>query len=311
MWTPDLFMKRVEADGEWSLFCPHECPGLGNCWGKEFEELYAKYEASGKARKTIKAQKLWFAILESQVETGTPYMLYKDACNSKSNQQNLGCIKSSNLCTEILEYTDADEVAVCNLASISLKAFAKEEEGATGKEAFDHEKLFEITKIVTRNLNNVININYYPVVQARNSNFRHRPIGIGVQGFADLLMQLRLPFESKGAIDLNREIFETIYFAAVTMSCELAQEQGPYETYPGSPMSKGVLQPDMWGVTPTDRWDWAGLRAKVLAHGVRNSLLVAPMPTASTAQILGNNESFEPYTSNLYTRRVLSGKAQH
>jgi ribonucleoside-diphosphate reductase alpha chain len=302
LWIPDLFMKRVEQNGEWSLFCPNEAPGLHECWGEEFENLYLRYEKEERARKTIKAQDLWFAILESQIETGTPYMLYKDACNSKSNQQNLGTIKSSNLCTEIVEYTSADEVAVCNLASIALPRFVKPDL------TFDHQRLFEITQTITRNLNRIIDINYYPVPEARNSNFRHRPIGIGIQGLADVFITMRYAFESEEAAALNREIFETIYFGAMTASMELAKEHGTYETYAGSPVSKGVFQYDMWGVQPGPRWDWTGLKAQVAQHGVRNSLLLAPMPTASTSQILGNNECFEPYTSNLYSRRVLSGE---
>ena len=301
LWISDLFMKRVEQNGTWSLFCPNECPGLTSTWGEEFEKLYEKYESLGKAKRTIKAQELWFAILESQIETGTPYMLYKDACNRKSNQQNLGTIKSSNLCTEIVEYTSSDEVAVCNLASIALPRFVID-----GK--FDHNKLFEVTKVVTRNLNKVIDINYYPIEEARRSNFRHRPIGIGVQGLADTFILLKMPFDSEEAKKLNLEIFETIHFAAMTASIELAKKDGPYETYPGSPISKGIFQFDMWGVTPTSRWDWESLRKEIKNHGVRNSLLLAPMPTASTSQILGNNECFEPYTSNIYTRRVLSGE---
>lgn len=301
LWTCDLFMKRVEENGSWSLFCPNEAPGLSECWGAEFETLYTKYEAEGRARKTIKAQELWFKILESQVETGQPYMLYKDAANSKSNQQNLGTIKSSNLCTEIIEYTAPDEVAVCNLASIALPRFV-----INGQ--FDHQKLFEITKVATKNLNKIIDLNYYPVEEARRSNFRHRPIGLGVQGLADTLILMRYAFDSEEAAKLNKEIFETIYFAALTASNELAQRDGTYETYPGSPVSKGILQPDMWGVVPTKRWNWDELRASIQKSGVRNSLLVAPMPTASTSQILGNNECFEPYTSNIYTRRVLAGE---
>ncbi|MFZ9969409.1 MAG: ribonucleoside-diphosphate reductase subunit alpha, partial [Bacteroidia bacterium] len=302
LWIPDLFMKRVEQNAEWSLFCPNEAPGLHECWGEEFEALYLRYEKEERARKTIKAQDLWFAILESQIETGTPYMLYKDACNSKSNQQNLGTIKSSNLCTEIVEYTSADEVAVCNLASIALPRFVKPDL------TFDHQRLFDITQTITRNLNRIIDINYYPVPEARNSNFRHRPIGIGIQGLADVFITMRYPFESEEAAALNREIFETIYFGAMTASMELAKEHGTYESYAGSPVSKGIFQYDMWGVQPGPRWDWAGLKAQVAQHGVRNSLLLAPMPTASTSQILGNNECFEPYTSNLYSRRVLSGE---
>lgn len=301
MWICDLFMKRVEADGEWSLFCPNEAPGLSDCWGDEFEALYNKYEQEGRARKTIKAQELWFAILESQTETGTPYMLYKDAANRKSNQQNLGTIKSSNLCTEIMEYTSPDEVAVCNLASLALPRFVID-----GK--FDHQKLYDVTYQVTLNLNKIIDYNYYPVIEAQNSNLRHRPIGLGVQGLADVFILLRLPFESDLAKMLNKNIFETIYFAAMTASKDLAKVDGAYETFKGSPLSQGKFQFDLWNVHPTDRWDWETLRAEVMATGVRNSLLVAPMPTASTSQILGNNECFEPYTSNIYTRRVLSGE---
>ncbi|XP_054754792.1 ribonucleoside-diphosphate reductase large subunit-like [Lytechinus pictus] len=304
LWIPDLFMKRVEADGEWTLMCPHECPGLENVWGDEFEELYEKYEKEGKGRKTMKAQALWYAIIESQTETGTPYMLYKDHCNKKSNQQNLGTIKCSNLCTEIVEYSSPDEVAVCNLASIALPRFVKQDR------TFDFKKLEEVTIVITRNLNKIIEINYYPIPEARRSNFRHRPIGIGVQGLADAFILMRFPFESAEAKKLNIQIFETIYYAALKASCEIAAKLGPYETYEGSPVSKGILQHDMWGVTPTDLHDWAALKADIAKHGVRNSLLLAPMPTASTAQILGNNESIEPYTSNIYTRRVLSGEFQ-
>ncbi|MEM9416955.1 MAG: ribonucleoside-diphosphate reductase subunit alpha [Bacteroidota bacterium] len=303
LWIPDLFMQRVENNEEWSLFCPKEAPGLADCYGEEFERLYQKYEREGKARKTIKAQDLWFEILEAQIETGTPYMLYKDAANRKSNQQNLGTIKSSNLCTEIIEYTSPDEVAVCNLASIALPRFINE------KGLFDHQKLFDVTYTVTKNLNKVIDINYYPVPEARNSNLKHRPIGIGVQGLADTFSQLRMPFDSPEARGLNTDIFETIYFASMTASKDLAKQQGPYETFAGSPLSQGTFQFDMWGVEPrSGRWDWEALRKEVQTHGVRNSLLVAPMPTASTSQILGNNECFEPYTSNIYTRRVLSGE---
>lgn len=302
MWVPDLFMKRVEAGGDWSLFCPNEAPGLGDCWGPEFEALYERYEKEGKARKTVKAQDLWFHIMESQIETGTPYMLYKDACNSKSNQQNLGTIKSSNLCTEIVEYTAPDEVAVCNLASLALPKFV------TPEGEFDHQKLFDITYVATKNLNKIIDGNFYPVEEARRSNMRHRPIGLGVQGLADAFIKLRLPFDSDEAKQLNKDIFETIYYAAMTCSKDQAKEFGQYETYPGSPVSKGVFQYDMWGVTPTDRWEWDVLKQEVKKYGVRNSLLVAPMPTASTSQILGNNECFEPYHSNIYTRRVLSGE---
>ncbi len=302
LWIPDLFMKRVEENGDWTLMCPHECPGLSETYGAEFEALYAKYETEGKGRKTIKAQDLWFKILESQIETGTPYMLYKDAANSKSNQQNLGVIKSSNLCTEIIEYTAPDEIAVCNLASIALPKFVTEDGG------FDHNKLFEVTYQATINLNRIIDGNYYPVEEARNSNLRHRPIGLGVQGLADAFIMMGFPFESEEARALNREVFETIYYASMTASKDLAKVEGPYETYAGSPVSKGIFQYDMWGVTPTNRWEWDVLKEEVKKHGVRNSLLLAPMPTASTAQILGNNECFEPYTSNIYTRRVLSGE---
>ena len=304
MWIPDLFMKRVEADGEWTLMCPNECPGLFSTHSEEFEKLYTKYEAEGKGRKTIKARELWEKILESQIETGTPYMLYKDAANRKSNQQNLGTIRSSNLCTEILEYTSKDEIAVCNLASIALPMFVKNGE-------FDHRELFKVTKRVTKNLNRVIDRNYYPVKEAENSNMRHRPIGLGVQGLADTFIQLRLPFTSDEAKQLNQEIFETLYYAAVTASMELAKDEGAYSTYKGSPIADGKFQHNLWGIKDEElsgRWDWGKLRNNVQKHGVRNSLLVAPMPTASTSQILGNNECFEPYTSNIYTRRVLSGE---
>jgi ribonucleoside-diphosphate reductase alpha chain len=304
MWTSDLFMKRVEEDTTWTLMCPNECPGLDDVYGDEFEALYLSYEAKGKGRKTIKARELWEKILESQIETGTPYMLYKDAANRKSNQKNLGTIRSSNLCTEIMEYTSADEIAVCNLASISLPMFV--ENGA-----FNHELLYDVTKRVTRNLNKVIDRNYYPVIEAENSNMRHRPIGLGVQGLADAFIMLRLPFTSDEAKKLNQEIFETLYFAAVTASMEMAKEEGPYSTFEGSPISKGEFQHNLWNIKDKElsgRWDWAALRKEVMANGVRNSLLVAPMPTASTSQILGNNEAFEPYTSNIYTRRVLSGE---
>jgi ribonucleoside-diphosphate reductase alpha chain len=304
MWIPDLFMKRVEEDGNWTLMCPNECPNLFNVHSEEFDELYLKYESENKGRKTIKARVLWEKILESQIETGTPYMLYKDAANRKSNQKNLGTIRSSNLCTEIMEYTSPDEVAVCNLASIALPMFVK-------NGAFDHKELFRITKRVTKNLNKVIDRNYYPVKEAENSNFRHRPVGLGIQGLADAFIMLRMPFTSDEAKTLNQEIFETLYFAAVTASMELAIEEGPYSSYEGSPISKGEFQYNLWGIKDEElsgRWDWAGLRQKVLENGVRNSLLVAPMPTASTSQILGNNEAFEPYTSNIYTRRVLSGE---
>ena len=301
MWICDLFMERVKADAMWSLFDPSEAPGLDEVYGGEFEALYHKYEAEGKARKQIKAQELWFTILESQIETGTPYLLYKDAANKKSNQMNLGTIKSSNLCTEIMEYTSPDEVAVCNLASINLSRFV--ENGV-----FDYQKLYDITRVVTRNLNKVIDINYYPIPEAANSNLRHRPIGIGVQGLADAFILMRYPFDSAEARTMNKDIFETIYFAALTESNALAAQYGAYSSYEGSPVSKGILQYDMWGAIPSDRWDWAGLKAEIKKNGVRNSLLLAPMPTASTSQILGNNECFEPYNSNFYTRRTLSGQ---
>lgn len=301
LWIPDLFMKRVEENGDWSLMCPHKCPGLHDVWGEEFEKLYEKYEKEGKANRTIKAQALWFAIIEAQVETGTPYMLFKDSCNRKSNQQNVGTIKCSNLCTEIVEYSAPDEIAVCNLASICLNMFVTDK-------TFDFKKLKSVAKVITRNLNKIIDINYYPLPEARKSNMRHRPIGIGVQGLADTLILMRYPYESEDAFKLNQQIFETIYYGALEASCELAAKDGPYETYPGSPVSKGILQYDMWNKVPTDLWDWAALKEKIAQHGVRNSLLLAPMPTASTAQIMGNNEAFEPYTSNIYTRRVLSGE---
>ncbi|MEK6547474.1 MAG: ribonucleoside-diphosphate reductase subunit alpha [Bacteroidota bacterium] len=307
LWIPDLFMKRVESNEEWSLFCPHECPGLSDAYGEEFEALYHKYELEGKARATVKAQELWFKVLESQTETGTPYMLYKDHANNKSNQKNLGTIKSSNLCTEIMEYTSKDEVAVCNLASLALPKYIRTNE--QGVSEFDHAKLYEVTKAATINLNKIIDVNYYPVPEARNSNLRHRPIGLGVQGLADVFIMLRMPFESEEAKQLNKDIFETIYFAAMEASMELAKVEGPYSTWEGSPISKGIFQFDMWNVTPSSgNWDWDKLRQQVVEHGVRNSLLVAPMPTASTSQILGNNECFEPYTSNIYARRVLSGE---
>merc|ERR1712176_1404481 len=310
LWIPDLFMRRVKENGEWTLFCPNEAfdsdtkKGLIDVWGEDFESMYLRLEAEGKGRKSVKAQQLWFRILEAQMETGTPYMLYKDHANRKSNQQNLGTIHNSNLCTEIIEYTSADEVAVCNLASIAVSAFVKDEH-----DPYDFEGLYTVTKVATRNLNKVIDKNYYPVPEARNSNMKHRPIGLGVQGLADAFLLLRHAFESEAARKLNEDIFETIYFAACEASCELAARDGPYETFEGSPASKGQLQFDMWGRTPkSGRWDWAQLKNQIAKHGLRNSLLVAPMPTASTAQILGNNESFEPYTQNLYVRRVLSGE---
>ncbi|XP_063684531.1 ribonucleoside-diphosphate reductase large subunit-like isoform X1 [Bolinopsis microptera] len=304
LWIPDLFMKRVEANEDWSLFCPNESPGLQDTWGDDFEKLYVQYEREGRARKTIKAQKLWFAIIDSQIETGTPYMVYKDACNKKSNQQNLGTIKCSNLCTEIVEYSSPDEIAVCNLASIAVNMYVNNDK------TYDFEGLKEVAKVVTRNLNKVIEVSYYPLEQARKSNMRHRPIGIGVQGLADAFILMRYPFDSDSAKKLNIKIFETIYYGALEASSELAEKLGPYETYEGSPVSKGDLQFDMWGVTPTDLWDWAALKKQIKRTGIRNSLLLAPMPTASTAQILGNNEAIEPYTSNIYLRRVLSGEFQ-
>ena len=309
MWIPDLFMKRVQEDGTWTLMCPNECPHLFDTYGDEFEKLYEGYEIVGKGRKTIKARELWEKILESQIETGTPYMLYKDAVNRKTNHKNLGTIRSSNLCTEIMEYTANDEVAVCNLASIALPMFVTEKEN--GEKFFNHKKLFDVTKKVTRNLDTVIDMNYYPVKEAENSNFRHRPVGLGIQGLADTFINLRLPFTSEEAKKLNQDIFETMYFAAVTSSMEIAKAKEPYSTFKGSPMSEGEFQFNMWGIKDDElsgNWDWAKLRKNVMKHGVRNSLLVAPMPTASTSQILGNNEAFEPYTSNIYTRRVLSGE---
>lgn len=305
LWIPDLFMKRVEKNADWTLMCPNECPGLADCYGEEFEALYEKYEKEGRGRGTIRAQKLWYAILEAQTETGNPFMLYKDHANRKSNQKNLGTIRSSNLCTEIIEYCAPDEVAVCNLASLALPAFVDYNSGT-----YDFQKLHEITQLVVRNLNKIIDVNHYPVPEARNSNMRHRPIGVGVQGLADAFLALRMPFESPEARQLNKQIFETIYHAALTASMNIAKVEGPYSSYEGSPVSQGILQYDMWNVTPSDLWDWESLKAQIKEHGVRNSLLVAPMPTASTSQILGNNECFEPYTSNIYSRRVLAGEFQ-
>ncbi|OIQ17676.1 MAG: ribonucleoside-diphosphate reductase subunit alpha [Flavobacterium sp. MedPE-SWcel] len=304
LWIPDFFMKRVEEDGDWTLMCPNECPGLCDVHSEEFEKMYLGYEAANKGRKTVKARELWEKVLESQIETGLPYMLYKDAANRKSNQKNLGTIRSSNLCTEIMEYTSPDEIAVCNLASISLPMFVKEG-------VFDHQFLHDVTKRITRNLNKVIDRNYYPIEEARNSNMRHRPVGLGVQGLADALILMRLPFTSEEAKKVNQEIFETIYFASVTASMEMAKEEGAYSSFEGSPISQGEFQYNLWGLKDDDlsgRWNWSSLRKEVMEHGVRNSLLLAPMPTASTSQILGNNEAFEPYTSNIYTRRVLSGE---
>ncbi|XP_045447367.1 ribonucleoside-diphosphate reductase large subunit [Melitaea cinxia] len=303
LWIPDLFMKRVEKNENWSLMCPHNCPGLADCWGEEFEALYEKYEQEKRYVKQVRAQVLWKAIVEAQVETGTPYMLYKDSCNRKSNQKNLGTIKCSNLCTEIVEYTSPDEVAVCNLASIAVNMFVE-------NKTFNFQKLKQVTKTVTQNLNKIIDVNFYPVPEAKNSNMKHRPIGIGVQGLADAFVLMRFPYESEEAILLNQQIFETIYYGALEASCELAEKEGVYSSYDGSPASQGILQYDMWDKTPTDLWDWTALKEKIAKHGLRNSLLLAPMPTASTAQILGNNESFEPFTSNIYQRRVLSGEFQ-
>lgn len=324
LWVNDLFMQRVEANDDWTLMCPNECPGLAEVWGDEFEELYKRYEREGKGMRKVKAQTLWFAILEAQVETGNPFMLFKDTANRKSNQRNLGTIQSSNLCTEIIEYTSPDETAVCNLASIGLSNFIVDPQrpeekhgerilGSIGADRryFDHDQLARVTRQVTRNLDKIIDVNHYPVEEARRSNFRHRPIGIGVQGLADAFILLGLPFDSPEARQLNKEIFETMYFAALSESCELAKKNGPYPTYEGSPISEGILQPDMWGVTESpsgNRHDWDGLRREIARYGVRNSLLMAPMPTASTSQILGNNECIEPYTSNIYARRVLSGE---
>ncbi|KAJ4858831.1 ribonucleotide reductase [Trichoderma afarasin] len=305
LWIPDLFMKRVEKNLDWTLMCPNECPGLADCYGEEFEALYEKYEKEGRGRKTIRAQKLWYSILEAQTETGNPFMLYKDACNRKSNQKNLGTIRSSNLCTEIIEYCAPDEVAVCNLASLALPAYVDYNEGC-----YDFKKLHEVTKVVVRNLNKIIDVNHYPVQEARNSNMRHRPIGVGVQGLADAFLALRMPFESPEARELNKQIFETIYHAALEASMEIAKVEGPYESFKGSPASEGILQFDMWDVKPSDLWEWDSLKEQIKEHGTRNSLLLAPMPTASTSQILGNNECFEPYTSNIYQRRVLAGEFQ-
>jgi len=304
LWVPDLFMRCVEKDDDWYLMCSNECPGLPDTYGEKFESLYQSYVAKGKYRKKMKARQLWAKILSSQMETGTPYMLYKDACNRKSNQKNLGTIRSSNLCTEIIEFSSPEECAVCNLASVALPKFLNE-----NKSGFDHQELYEVVKVVTRNLNKVIDVNFYPIEQARRSNMRHRPIGIGVQGLADVFIQLGMPFTSTEARQLNKEIFETMYFAACEASMELAKKNGPYETFVGCPASEGILQFDMWNVKPaTDRWDWDKVKEDIKVHGLRNSLLLAPMPTASTAQILGNNECFEPYTSNVYIRRTLAGE---
>ena len=307
LWIPDLFMERVEKNEPWTLFCPSEAPGLADVYGDEFNALYTKYEAEGRGRKQVDAQKLWFKVLDSQIETGTPYLLYKDAANKKSNQKNLGTIKSSNLCTEIIEYSAPDETAVCNLASIGLPMYVD----AKSKK-FNYEKLRQVVKVAIRNLNRVIDINYYPTPETKNSNMRHRPVGLGVQGLADVFALMRVPWESDKAVDLNQRIFEHIYYAAVESSCEVAEKEGPYSTYEGSPMSKGQFQYDMWSITPITEKDgtlnWASLKEKVAKYGIRNSLLMAPMPTASTSQILGFNECIEPFTSNIYTRRTLAGE---
>jgi len=331
LWVPDLFMRRVKASADWSLFCPDECPGLSDVHGDEFDALYAKYEAEGRHRSKVKARDLWFRILDSQMETGTPYLCYKDAVNKKTNQKNVGVIRSSNLCSEIMEYSDDKETAVCNLASIALNRFIagnqgsphpsskmheatkKESEGVRGALAapwgFDFDKLHEVTRIVTENLNRVIDVNYYPTPKTRVSNLAHRPIGIGVQGLADAFMLLDLAFSSDEARTLNRRIFETMYHAALTASCDLAEQYGAYSTFAGSPASQGILQYDMWGVEPeAGRYDWTALKARIVKHGLRNSLLLAPMPTASTSQILGNTECFEPISSNIYTRRTMAGE---
>ncbi|MEK9731543.1 MAG: ribonucleoside-diphosphate reductase subunit alpha [Candidatus Poseidoniales archaeon] len=304
LWTPDLFMQRVEENADWSFLCPNECPGLQDAYGDEFKALYEKYESEGLARKTMPAREVWDKVVEAQIETGTPYMLYKDAANQKSNQKNLGTIRSSNLCTEIIEYTSKDEVAVCNLASIALPKYVNLE-----SRQFDHQLLYDVTYHVTGNLNRVIDVNYYPVEEARNSNMRHRPIGLGVQGLADTFAMLGMAFESPEARKLNKEIFETIYYAACASSKDLSKIEGPYSSFAGSPASQGILQFDLWNMNDhSGRWDWDGLKAEIMEHGMRNSLLLAPMPTASTSQILGNNECFEAFTSNLYVRRTLSGE---
>lgn len=310
LWIPDLFMQRIESGSNWSLFCPNEAPGLDEVHGDEFEELYMRYERENRAKRVVKAQDLWRQIVESQIETGTPYIMYKDACNQKSNQKNLGTIKSGNLCIEIVQYTSKEEIAVCNLASLALPKFVNVE-----TKSFDHERFAKVVAMAVRNLNKIIDLNYYPLPETKTSNLRHRPIGLGIQGLADVFMLLKVPFVSEEASKLNREIFETLYYAAVSESCELAIRDGPYETYVGSPISQGKFQFDLWNEKPESeregavkRYDWQLLRERVLQHGVRNSLLVAPMPTASTSQILGNNECFEPYTSNCYARRVLAGE---
>tara|TARA_B100000035_G_scaffold314142_1_gene329582 strand:- start:241 stop:2007 length:1767 start_codon:yes stop_codon:yes gene_type:complete len=306
LWIPDLFMERVKKDGDWTLMCPDECPGLSDVYGDEFKELYEKYEGENRGKKTVKARDLWFQVLDAQMETGTPYLLYKDACNRKSNQQNVGMIKSSNLCTEIIEYSDSEETAVCNLASISLPNFVNDTDPENV--FFDHEKLHAVTKVVTYNLNRIIDVNFYPTEKTRKSNMRHRPIGIGVQGIADLFFKMNFTFTSAEAKQLNKDIFETIYHAALECSQEISLVEGPYSTFEGSPVSKGILQFDMWNVTPSARYDWSLLRELITTNGIRNSLLLAPMPTASTSQILGNNECIEPITSNIYSRRTIAGE---
>ena len=302
LWIPDLFMERVKADGDWSLFCPDKCPGLSDAYGDKFKELYTSYETAGLANRVVRARDLFYAILDSQMETGTPYMLYKDAANQKSNQKNLGTIKSSNLCTEIIEYSDDKETAVCNLASIALSKFVKEDK------TFDYDKLVEVTRVVTRNLNKVIDVNYYPTVKTKESNLKHRPIGIGVQGLADAFALMDLPFHSDQARSVNQDIFESIYYGAVTASIDMAKTYGPYSSFEGSPASQGKLQFDLWNTKPSSRYNWNHVKSELKKHGMRNSLLVAPMPTASTSQILGNNECFEPFTSNIYKRRTLAGE---
>jgi ribonucleoside-diphosphate reductase alpha subunit len=309
LWIPDLFMERVETDAMWTLFCPNEAPGLADVWGEKFNELYLRYEREGRGRKQVSAQKLWFSMLDSQMETGTPYILFKDACNRKSNQQNLGTIKSSNLCTEIIEYSSPTETAVCNLASLALPAFVVKD--ASGKPAYDYQALMKATRVAIRNLNRVININYYPTPETERSNMRHRPVGLGIQGLADVFAMLKLAWDDTAAEEVNQLIFEYMYYAAVDESAALAEVEGSYETFAGSPASQGRLQPDLWGITPMTETrgtlDWAGLRARA-GRGLRNSLLIAPMPTASTSQILGYNECFEPFTTNIYTRRTLAGE---
>jgi len=303
LWIPDLFMKKIKENEDWCLFCPDECPGLSDVYGDAFETLYKKYESEGREKCKLKARDLWFKILDSQMETGTPYLLYKDACNKKSNQQNIGTIKSSNLCCEIVQYSDHEETAVCNLASIALNKFVKQDK------SFDFEFLHSVAKSVTYNLNQVIDVNYYPTEKTRTSNMRHRPIGIGVQGLADTFMMMDFAFNSSEAKQLNTNIFETIYHAALETSVELSKVHGPYESFKGSPASKGILQFDMWNVDPgNSRYNWTEMKASIVKYGIRNSLLLAPMPTASTSQILGNNEAFEPITSNIYTRRTLAGE---